>query len=73
MDIHTLRALGASRSPTSSAAINAKANRNPPLPWFQLRLKLSGYAARAKTMGPAATASPMISVRCTAPAAARLY
>jgi hypothetical protein len=31
--------------------MKAIANRNPPLPWFHDKLKLSGYAAREKIIG----------------------
>jgi hypothetical protein len=37
--------------PKSSATINAIAKRNPPLPWFQLRLNVSGNTDRAKSIG----------------------
>lgn len=37
--------------PTSSATINASANKNPPLPWFQLRLNESGNTTSANIIG----------------------
>ncbi len=37
--------------PTSSATMNANAKRNPPRPWFQLRLNVSGNATRANRIG----------------------
>lgn len=38
-------------SPTSSAPINAIANRKPPLPSFQERIKVSGYATSVYKIG----------------------
>lgn len=37
--------------PTSSAAINTKANKKPPLPSFQERTKESGYARSVNKIG----------------------
>ena len=45
-------------SPTISATINTKAKRNPPRPWFQLRLKLSGKAISANNIGLEIIAKP---------------
>ena len=41
--------------PTNSAMIKANANRNPPRPWFQLRLNESGNTTRANRIGLAIT------------------
>lgn len=38
-------------SPTSSAAINAMANKKPPLPSFQERINVSGYATSVYKIG----------------------
>ncbi len=38
-------------SPISSAAINAIANKKPPLPSFQERVNVSGYATRVYKIG----------------------
>ena len=38
-------------SPTSSAPINAIAKRKPPLPSFQERIKVSGYATSVYKIG----------------------
>ena len=38
-------------TPTSSAPINAIANRKPPLPSFQERTKVSGYTIRVNKIG----------------------
>ncbi|TLX82487.1 MAG: hypothetical protein E6L00_03640 [Thaumarchaeota archaeon] len=48
--------------PTSSAAINAIAKRNPPLPWFQLKLNESGKAAKANIVGLAISKIAMITL-----------
>ena len=37
--------------PISSAAINAVANKKPPLPSFQERVNVSGYATRVYRIG----------------------
>src|SRR5919112_3985933 len=42
-------------SPTSSAAINAMANKNPPLPSFQERTNVSGYATSVYKIGEIST------------------
>jgi hypothetical protein len=38
-------------SPTSSAAIKAMANKKPPLPSFQERINVSGYATSVNKIG----------------------
>jgi len=51
-------------SPTSSATIKANANKNPPLPWFQLKLKESGNAINAKTIGLEINPIPIMRFLC---------
>ena len=51
-------------NPTSSAIINANANKNPPLPWFQLKLNESGKTIKANKIGLEISKIPAIKFLC---------